>query len=233
MLVRDGASSEAIEVLMLRRSPKSTFVGGAYVFPGGAIDEADHDSHLWAVCEGRTDDEASRLLGVQAGGLAYWTAAIRECFEEAGVLLAVPHGRASAVARSGEYRNQLYTQGLGLAQLCQQEGLRLDVGSIHYFGHWITPVSEPRRYDTRFFVAATPPQQEPVHDDGETVASLWVEPAEALSRFDRGGFQLIYPTIKSLEAISRFRRTADLVAAAAQPLPVHDGQGVHIPLPAS
>jgi 8-oxo-dGTP pyrophosphatase MutT (NUDIX family) len=232
MLVRDGASPRAIEVLMLRRSPKSTFVGGAYVFPGGAIDEADQGSQLWDVCEGRTDDEASRLLGVRAGGLAYWTAAIRECFEEAGVLLAVPLDRASAVAGSRDYRNQLYTKRLGLAQLCQQEGLRLDVGRIHYFGHWITPVGQPRRYDTRFFVAAAPPEQEPVHDEGETVDSLWVQPAAALNRFTRGDFQLIYPTVKSLEAISRFRLTADLLAVAAQPLAAHDGPGVHIALPA-
>src|SRR5436190_16422712 len=86
MLVRDGA--EGMEVFMLRRNLNSDFVGGAYVFPGGAVDQPDRHADLEAISEGRSDDQASQLLGIDRGGLAYWVAAIRECFEEAGVLLA-------------------------------------------------------------------------------------------------------------------------------------------------
>jgi 8-oxo-dGTP pyrophosphatase MutT (NUDIX family) len=234
MLVCDG--SDGIEVFMLRRNLNSVFVGGAYVFPGGAVDEADRAAELWAVCDGRPDDAASRLLGIESGGLAYWAAAVRECFEEAGVLLATPADRARVVAGNREYRDQVYAKSLGLIELCHREGLSLDVGRIHYFGHWITPVGLPRRYDTRFFVAGAPPEQQPRHDEGETVASLWVRPADALTRFQRGEFELIDPTVKSLQAISRFACTADLLAAAAHPrsgpASDHGGQGVHIALPA-
>src|SRR5581483_1632353 len=90
MLVRDGAGG--LEVFMLRRNLNSDFVGGAYVFPGGAVDVADRHADLEAVCEGRSDDQASQLLEIDSGGLAYWVAAIRECFEEAGVLLAYDAG---------------------------------------------------------------------------------------------------------------------------------------------
>src|SRR4051794_41400192 len=90
MLVRDASDAGGMEVFMLRRNLKSDFVGGAYVFPGGAVDEADRHADLERVCTGRSDDQASVLLGVDSGGLAYWVAAIRECFEEAGGLLATP-----------------------------------------------------------------------------------------------------------------------------------------------
>jgi 8-oxo-dGTP pyrophosphatase MutT (NUDIX family) len=230
MLVRDGG--QGIEVFMLRRNLSSAFVGGAYVVPGGAVDDADSATGLWDQCDGRTDGDASHLLGIEAGGLAYWAAAVRECFEEAGVLLAVPLDRASEVARYREYRNQVYAKSLGLIEVCQRERLRLDLGRIHYFGHWITPVGLPRRYDTRFFVTAAPPEQQARHDDGETVASLWVHPTEALARFQRGEFELIDPTVRSLDAISRFASSADLLAAAAQPLSDRSALGVHITLPA-
>src|SRR3954464_5291090 len=99
MLVRDGADGRSpMEVFMLRRNLNSDFVGGAYVFPGGAVDEADRHADLEAWCSGRSDDQASAILGVDEGGLAYWVAAIRECFEEAGVLLAA---ETTAVAGAG------------------------------------------------------------------------------------------------------------------------------------
>src|SRR3954467_244323 len=96
MLVRDGADGNGpLEVFMLRRNLNSDFVGGAYVFPGGAVDEADRHADLEAICEGRSDDQASAMLGVDSGGLAYWVAAIRESFEEAGRLLAHRGGGAA------------------------------------------------------------------------------------------------------------------------------------------
>src|SRR5438045_7172367 len=90
MLVRDAANGGGMEVFMLRRNLNSDFVGGAYVFPGGAVDEEDRHADLERVCQGLSDDAASVQLGIPSGGLAFWVAAVRECFEEAGVLLAVP-----------------------------------------------------------------------------------------------------------------------------------------------
>jgi hypothetical protein len=119
------------------------------------------------------------------------------------------------------------------------ERLILDTSSMCYFAHWITPVGPPRRYDTRFFVAAAPRDQVPVHDDKELVANRWVTPAEALELHERGEMQLILPTIKNLEAIMRFGSADELLGAARsatevptiEPRVVKDGSGVRILLP--
>ncbi|HEX2039046.1 MAG TPA: NUDIX domain-containing protein [Acidimicrobiales bacterium] len=245
MLVRDGDDGR-MEVFMLRRNLNSDFVGGAYVFPGGAVDEADRHADLEAVCAGRSDDQASALLGIDRGGLAFWVAAVRECFEEAGVLLA--YGRDGQVIsfaddetarRFHEHRQAVDTGGRRLLEVCDVEGLRLAVDRIHYFSHWITPVGPPRRYDTRFFVAAAPPEQVPLHDDRETIAHLWVNPTDALGRHRAGELDLIFPTIKNLEAITRFDKSAELLDAAAAveqvptilPRITSDAHGVRILLP--
>jgi 8-oxo-dGTP pyrophosphatase MutT (NUDIX family) len=246
MLVRDTAEGGGFEVFMLRRNLQSDFVGGAYVFPGGAVDEADRHADLETVCTGRSDDQASAMLGVDSGGLAYWVAAIRECFEEAGVLLALDNdGRilsftdAEVKARFERHRADVDRGARRLVDVCEQEGLQLAVDRIHYFSHWITPVGPPRRYDTRFFVTAAPAEQVPLHDDRETIANLWVRPADALARHERGELDLIFPTIRNLEAIARFDSSAELLAAAAAieevpailPRITADEHGVRILLP--
>lgn len=244
MLVRDGDGG--MEVFMLRRNLNSDFVGGAYVFPGGAVDEADRHADLESVCLGRSDDQASQMLGIEDGGLAFWVAAIRECFEEAGVLLAYDSGGAvmslavdEAADRFRLHRAAVDSGELRLVDLCGVEGLHLAVDQIHYFAHWITPLGAPRRYDTRFFVTAAPPGQVPLHDDRETIANLWIRPEDALARCERGELEMIFPTIKSLEAISRFARSADLLTAAMAmeevpailPRISSDDRGVRILLP--
>lgn len=244
MLVRDGATG--MEVCMLRRNLNSDFVGGAYVFPGGAVDPDDGGQGLESVCTGRTDADASRQLGIERGGLAYWVAAVRECFEEAGVLLAVD-GEGAVVSladpevadRFATWRHKANFDGTSLVEVCAAEGLRLCVGDIYYFAHWITPEGPPRRYDTRFFVAAAPPEQRPAHDDRETIATIWVNPIAALEQRERGVLDMIFPTIKNLEAISRFGSAGELLAAAAAidevvtvlPRVVNDDHGIRILLP--
>ena len=220
MLVRDG--DEGLEVFMLRRNLNSDFVGGAYVFPGGAVDDHDRHSDLEPVCAGRTDADASTRLGVDGGGLAYWVAAIRESFEEAGVLLAyddagdvVRLDDPAVTERFAAHRQAVDRGERRLVEVCQDEGLQLAVDGIYYFSHWITPEGAPRRYDTRFFVARAPDKQVPVHDDHEVIANLWVRPAEALARYEAGEFELIFPTLRSLLAIDRFASADDLLAHAA------------------
>jgi len=219
MLVRDGA--DGLEVFMLRRNPRSVFVGGAYVFPGGAVDDHDRHVDLEPICAGRTDAAASAALGVDAGGLAFWVAAIRESFEEAGVLLA--YDAAGDVVRFDDpvldarfrgHRAEVDRGDLRLVDLCAAEGLTLACDTMHYFSHWITPVGPPRRFDTRFFVARAPDAQVPLHDDGEAVAQLWVRPVEALARHAAGELEMILPTIRNLEAIVRFDDTDALIEAA-------------------
>lgn len=277
MLVRDGAHEPApLEVLMVRRNLKSEFVGGAYVFPGGGVDPADGGAEAERCCVGRSDTEASEILGIPEGGLAYWVAVLRECFEEAGVLLAydayggegedaqgveptVARTRGGGGARSttgssrpmlsladpqdasrfAHHRLEINGGQRRFLDVCREEGLRLAVDQVHYFAHWITPMGAPRRYDTRFFVAAAPPGQVPAHDQGETIAAEWVSPSDALARHREGDIELIFPTIRNLQAISRFATTSELLAAAAAaariptilPRVVADGPGIRILLP--
>ncbi len=222
MLVRDADAG--LEVFMLRRNVDSAFVGGAYVFPGGAVDPNDRDDpELDELCVGRTDPEASASLGVERGGLAYWVAAIRECFEEAGVLLAntsdgqvVSFAELGVAERFAGHRAAVDAGERRLVEVCHDEDLHLRVADIHYFAHWITPLGPPRRFDTRFFVCAAPADQVPLHDNAETVASTWIRPRDALTRHEAGEFDLILPTIRNLMAIGRFDTTAELLAAAAR-----------------
>jgi hypothetical protein len=128
---------------------------------------------------------------------------------------------------------------VGFLDTCRSEGLRLAVDRVHYFSHWITPEPAPKRYDTRFFVTALPPGQIPVHDDHETTDTVWVQPTEALARAAAGEFDIIFPTIKNLEAIARFSTSTALLAAAAAvervptvlPRVVADERGFRILLP--
>jgi 8-oxo-dGTP pyrophosphatase MutT (NUDIX family) len=245
ILARDRAAG-GFEVLMLLRNLKSDFVGGAYVFPGGAVDLEDATDEATAVCRGLDDVEASRFLGVERGGLAYWVACLRELFEEAGLLLAsgvdgtaLDMASASTTARFVAHRAAVNAGERRFLDVIADERLVLDLTSLAYFAHWVTPVGPPRRYDTRFFVAAAPADQVPVHDDKELVANVWVTPAEALERHERGEMQLILPTIKNLEAIARFTCAAELLDAAhgattvprIEPRIVRDGNGVRILLP--
>ena len=148
-------------------------------------------------------------------------AAIRESFEEAGILLAVdPEGRfvdldaEAGLDRWAVHRREVDQGRRRLVEVCTEEALRLAVGEMHYFGHWITPVGAPRRYDTRFFLAAAPANQTPLHDDREVIANEWVRPIDALHRCLAGDITMMPPTISSLKAMTRFDTAADALAAA-------------------
>ena len=232
---------------MVRRNLRSDFVGGAYVFPGGAVDPLDGGAEAEACCVGRSDAEASALLGVASGGLAYWVAVVRETFEEAGLLLARrevgPPLLAGDPAEDTRFASERVAVNAGTRRfldLCRDERVLLNVGDIHYFAHWVTPRGAPRRYDTRFFVAAAPPGQVAAHDAGETIAEVWISPADALARHRAGDIEIIFPTIRNLQAIGRFATSTALLAAAEhassavpaiEPRVVPDGNGMRIVLP--
>lgn len=221
MLVRDHPLN-GIEVFMLQRTLNAAFAKGMYVFPGGRVDANDAESTLEAHCDGLTDEEASALLGIPHGGLSYWVAVIRECFEEAGVLLARPTDGQELIRfededvidRFNKARHRVHAGDTSMMQLCDEEQLRLITDNIHYVSHWITPLGEPRRFDTRFFVARAPEGQMPLHDDNETIASLWVTPADALARQSSGDLAMMPPTIRNLEFLLPHSTTAEVLAAA-------------------
>lgn len=214
MLVRDADGGDpAVEVCMLRRNLASEFVAGAYVFPGGSLDPADRGEAADELCHGLTDAEASAILGLESGGLAFWVAALRECFEESGVLVAQPRDPATGTglldtsdpadhARFAAHRLEINEGRRGLLEVCRTEGLVLAAGDVHYVSHWITPELSPKRYDTRFFVTAAPAGQVVRHDDGETIASVWVRPADALASYQAGEIELLPPTIENLKKLA-------------------------------
>ncbi len=214
MLVRDDPD---LQVFMLRRNLNADWVGGAYVFPGGAIDPGDRSEAILARCPDRGDAEASAQLGLDRGGLGFWVAGVRETFEEAGVLLARSAVTGALVDPSQPHletlRAQLNAGSLTFGAMIESEDLVLDIGEMEVFSHWITPEGNHRRYDTWFFVAAAPEGHAYAHDEGETVESIWIRPADALAAADRGELELIFPTRKSLEALGRFARSADLLDA--------------------
>ena len=235
MLVRDAPD---LQVFMLRRNLRSEWVAGAYLFPGGAVDPEDRTDESYERCPGRTDAAASALLGVGSGGLGFWVAAIRESFEEAGVLLASPRGSAGLDLSDLESERAAVNCGdRRFLDVLTAQDLVLDVDRLHLFSHWITPAGMARRYDTWFFVAEAPEGHTYFHDDGETVASTWIRPADALERADAGELELIFPTRRSLEALTRFESAAEVVSVvrdasdlppATQPRIVADGNGARL-----
>ncbi len=206
-----------IEVLMMQRNLQSAFVPGMYVFPGGGLDQDDLLFKNNGLCSILEDGVASAALGVTGGGLAYWAAAIREAFEESGLLLArdsagdiIALSDAGVAARFAEHRRRLNAGAAGFAALLQAENLQLAADQLTYFAHWITPVGMPRRYDTRFFMAEAPAEQEPLQDEQETIAAVWVSPGTALSRHRRGEFEMRTPTVHTLELFADYHSVAHL-----------------------
>ncbi len=205
---------------MVRRNPRSEFVGGAFVFPGGAVDASDAD--LARFVYDLDDTEASGLLGLESGGLAWLTAAARELFEEAGMLLAVePSGKPidpgsdrALAEQLIEGRRRLNSKSSTLAEILDELGLYLDVRRLHFFAHWITPPGQPRRYDTRFFLCEMPSGQDPVHEGEETTDSLWISPTSALRAASEGKMTIIFPTLKNLERLASFETIEELIAWA-------------------
>jgi glyoxylase-like metal-dependent hydrolase (beta-lactamase superfamily II)/8-oxo-dGTP pyrophosphatase MutT (NUDIX family) len=216
ILVRD--TSSGIEVFMLQRTHGAAFGPGKYVFPGGAVDSGDSDGSFEAHCAGYDDGGASRVLGVKEGGLAYSVAAIRECFEEAGILLAYDKsGRfleaeeSSGFDEMSSLRQELATTDMSFGDFCRSHELRLAFDKLVYVSHWITPVGLPRRFDTRFFVSVAPDKQVASHDNSETIGNAWIRPSEALERHRAGEIDMMFATVKSLEMLARFQETDALI----------------------
>ena len=206
LTLRDG--SDGVEVLMLRRNLNSDFVGGAYVFPGGGVDDDDRLTKWRERVTGLDEAAAHARLGLASDALSYYVAALREMFEEAGLLLAHHRGagpldsRDDALrARLADHRRALNARETSMWEIVETEDLVLDMSGMSYLAHWVTPVGPPRRYDTRFFVAEAPRGQVAACDEGETIADTWVRPTDALAAHARGDLDMIFPTIKTLESL--------------------------------
>jgi 8-oxo-dGTP pyrophosphatase MutT (NUDIX family) len=216
------AERPGLEVLMLKRNARSVFVGDMWVFPGGAVDPHDASERADAAVAHRTDCEASAILGIDAGGIAYWVAALRETFEEAGVLLA--HATAGGplvdlrspevAARFARHRDWVNSHEGDFIDVVEREGLVLDGAGVHYVARWVTPVGPPRRYDTRFFVTAMPAGQTPVADNDEAVHHEWVSARQALDAHVAGEMRMLTPTVSMLQRLSAFGSVDEAMASA-------------------
>lgn len=205
LLLRDTAGPDRkgeIEVFMMVRHYEIDFNSGALVFPGGSVDAGDRDiiGH---------PDVFSGGEGLDAAALSFRIAAIRETFEESGILLARPRGSTALVeagrARQIEaaHRAALCESKISFLQVLTDNGLLLALDALVPYAHWITPEGMPKRFDTWFFLAAAPPEQAGAHDGKESTDSIWLSPREALAGAESGRFKLPFPTTRNLIKLGR------------------------------
>ena len=219
LVVVRTAAAGGIEVLLSRRAERGDHNSGAWVFPGGIVEASDASAH--AACDGIDDAAASRRLGVPRGGLDFYVAAMRECFEESGLLFArTSHGEwvdldGADAARLAPWRGALHCGDRAMAELCASESLRLATDRLVYLSHWLTPLGRPKRFDTRFFLAVAPAGQTAAHDGTEMVEQLWMLPAQALAQ--SATLKLLTPTQKTLELLARFATVDEAMTWAAGP----------------
>lgn len=210
VLLRDGAPG--VEILLMRRSRRAGFVPGAYVFPGGRVDGSDATPEAMDLLADLSPDAAARRLGLldaDPPAIAYYLAALREAFEETGILVGerpdgTPPPTALVDTHVNAVREELMQDRIGFAEALAALDCRVDGDRVEYIAHWITPTPEPRRYDTRFFAACVPADTEALVDPREMTEALWITPLEALQRCDMGDLPMVFPTIKTLEDLTEY-----------------------------
>ncbi len=214
LLVRDPSPpGEALEVFMVQRHHQIDFAKGALVFPGGKVEAGDADPGLRARCRG--------VEALDDGELALRTAAIRETFEEAGVLLAGPAGGSDLVdadrlrAIKQRHREALESHSLRIGELAEAEDLELACDRLVPFAHWITPEFMPKRFDTHFFLVAAPADQLALHDGIESVDSVWTTVEAARAASESGQRTIIFPTLMNLRKLGLSRTVPEALETAA------------------
>jgi len=198
---------------MVLRRPGDAF-GDSYTFPGGVVDNDESDSSPY--CEGRTEDQSNTILDLETGGMGFYSAAARELFEETGVLLARDASGDWAFSKDSEpqlneLRSRLDSGDLHWANLLRHQGLSIACDVLHYISFWETPVNFPRRWATRFFLAALPPGGYARHDGRELLDSRWMTVADVLSGGREGAMSLPFPTRANLDHIAAFTSIHDLL----------------------
>ena len=214
MMLRDG--DDGLEVFMVVRHHQIDFASGALVFPGGKTDEADFDEKLNPHLQGAADDHDMRANQV---------AAIRESFEECGVLLARSTGSDKLIdgkrlAELEPYRDKLHKGDVSITEFVESENLTLACDLLTHFAHWVTPDMMPKRFDTHFFLAVAPSDHLAVHDGHESVDSVWIRPADALAEAQAGTKTIIFPTLRNIEKLDEYKTCDAAISATAGTTPV-------------
>lgn len=201
-----------IEVLLTRRPEKMAFLGGMYCFPGGTVRKEDVSPAALRRCHGVSPATARKIVGSHFSpreALGLWVAAIRELFEEVGVLLAVKDNGEPAVPAANLYsrftkRDQPGAPESTFISFLETENLRYDASQLVYFSHWQTPAQFKMRFDTRFYLGALPEGQQPLSSSAEVSQSIWLSPDRALNMFTQNNFPMIFPTFASLRTLADF-----------------------------
>jgi 8-oxo-dGTP pyrophosphatase MutT (NUDIX family) len=213
VLLREAASG--LETFMLCRHQQSGFMGGAHVFPGGKVDPSDMDAR-WSDRAGLPLEQLAARLDETDPRLALGlvVAAVRETFEEAGVLMARARAGADLVAARAELH-----RGASFLELADSLGIEIDATALSPYARWVTPKMESSRFDTRFFIAVLPEGQDASHDGNETTSAAWLRPAEALEQMRRGEIKLAPPTVRTLQWLAGFDDAASVIADALRRRP--------------
>jgi len=225
VLLRDAEPE--MEVLLMRRNRSAGFVPGAYVFPGGRVDGSDAGSALIECLDGLTPESAAERLDMSDAdppAIAYYLAALREAFEETGILVGLrSDGSAPPTAAEDDVvdavRDDVMEDRISFAEAISRLQCRIPGDAVEYVAHWITPKPEPRRYDTRFFAARVRPGSTPIVDPREMTDAQWLSPRVALRRADLGELPMVFPTIKTLQDLVGYDSVdAALASFGADPI---------------
>ncbi|HEY6367920.1 MAG TPA: hypothetical protein VI585_24335 [Candidatus Binatia bacterium] len=221
ILLRPDEKS-SFEILLTRRPPEMKFLGGFYVFPGGTVHKEDYSARILERCRGLSGADAQKILGDRHDpqvAVGHWVAAIRELFEEVGVLLCESGSGAPIDLRDETTkenfeikRRAIVREELDFGEFLESEELYCDLSRVIYFFHRVTPEFYPMRFDTRFYLTPLPAHQTPLSRSEEVTHSLWIKPAEALSQVDRHDFPILPPTTTVLEDLAIIGSLADLRA---------------------
>jgi 8-oxo-dGTP pyrophosphatase MutT (NUDIX family) len=209
LMLRDGP--DGLEVFMVVRHHQIDFASGALVFPGGKADAQDFAAELVPYLDGAAEDDDMRAIQVSA---------IREAFEECGILLAREAGSTDLIsstrlAELEPYRTTLHQGSVSMHEFLQREGLRLACAELVHFAHWVTPTMMPKRFDTHFFLAAAPADHLAVHDGHESVDSVWIRPNDVLEQAERGERTVIFPTLRNVEKLSSYNSVREALDSTA------------------
>jgi len=232
LLLRDG--DDGMEVFMVVRHHEIDSFSGALVFPGGKVDPGDFDVRRY--CRGGSDLDDNML--------AFHVAAVREAFEECGVLLAyageddslIGADRMAGIEKA--WRDKLVKDEVAIGAVCEAEGLSLAIDHMVHFAHWITPPVVPKVFDTHFFVARAPADQLALHDGEESTDSTWIRPVDAIAAAEEGARTVVFPTRMNLGKLGRWNDVdtalaaiADLNIVTVQPVvtPREGGRTLRIP----
>ncbi|UCD84562.1 MAG: NUDIX hydrolase [Deltaproteobacteria bacterium] len=210
---------------MTKRHQRLDFVGGFHVFPGGKMDRQDREPGNLERCKGIGPEDAQRILVNSPDplkSLAYWVTAIRELFEEAGILLAydkdgkfIDFKDRKLRDKFSSFRRLIHDEKITMGEMMVEEDLYYAADNLLYFSHWITPEFSPRRFDTRFFIARLPEEQSPQHYEDEVAESGWIDPVVALLKWQMGEINMIMPTFTTLQSLTKFNRLTELFDAYA------------------